>query len=249
MKPGLSFAAFLRGGPALSPGSSVPWPWALLAGMVFLFAADRTGAIVGPLVGSSGSAPAPSGAAQGLPPPIEWLVMQLAIVGMVALALGRHGVRELRLGPPAGGTRAVVYAMVLMAALSSILSVASDWLRPEDAARDLQQIKAIARGPDPLLNGLSIGLGAPLAEELLFRGLVLLSLAATRLGFWPAAIPVAVVWTLLHWQYTWTTLATVLVFGLYLSWTLWRTGSLWTPIICHAAYNSAVFAWFRWGVA
>ena len=35
-------------------------------------------------------------------------------------------------------------------------------------------------------------------------------------------------------------LVEVFSIGLIFSWLLWRTGSLWVPIFCHAAYNSLI---------
>ncbi len=50
----------------------------------------------------------------------------------------------------------------------------------------------------------------------------------------------AVLWTGLHYGYSVFGLIEVLGIGLYFSWLLVRTGSLWVTIFCHAVYNTVV---------
>jgi uncharacterized protein len=54
-----------------------------------------------------------------------------------------------------------------------------------------------------------------------------------------------VLWTLLHVGYTVIGLVEVFTIGLLLSWLLWRTGSLWVTIFCHAVYNSLIILVLR----
>jgi membrane protease YdiL (CAAX protease family) len=98
----------------------------------------------------------------------------------------------------------------------------------------------LARGEDWLLAAAVIGIGAPLSEELLFRGFLLSALAQTRLGFWGAAAISSALWTALHAGYSAVGILEVFVIGLFFSWLLWRTGSLRVPIFCHAVYNSLI---------
>jgi membrane protease YdiL (CAAX protease family) len=44
----------------------------------------------------------------------------------------------------------------------------------------------------------------------------------------------------LHAGYSAVGLVEVFSIGLIFSWLLWRTGSLWVPIFCHAVYNILV---------
>jgi membrane protease YdiL (CAAX protease family) len=90
-----------------------------------------------------------------------------------------------------------------------------------------------------------VGLGAPLSEELLFRGF-LLSALTRPLGFWGAALLANAPWTALHWGYSSVGLTQVFVIGLFFSWLLWRTGSLRVPILCHAAFNGLVLLVLRY---
>ena len=87
---------------------------------------------------------------------------------------------------------------------------------------------------------LVVGIGAPLSEELLFRGFLLSSLARSRIGFWPGALITTGLWTALHAGYSTAGIAEVFLIGMFFSWLLWRTGSLRVPIFCHALYNSLI---------
>ena len=89
---------------------------------------------------------------------------------------------------------------------------------------------------------LVIGLGAPVMEELLFRGFLFPALAQTRIGLIGAAVSTSAGWAALHAGYSSLGLIEVFAVGLYFSWLLVRTGSLRVPMFCHAAYNLAVVA-------
>jgi membrane protease YdiL (CAAX protease family) len=89
-----------------------------------------------------------------------------------------------------------------------------------------------------LLIGAAIG--APIAEELLFRGLLFGVLRDSRLGLTGTMIVTAALWATLHMQYSLYGLAAIFLIGLYLGWLRERTGSLIPPIFCHALYNGAI---------
>lgn len=107
--------------------------------------------------------------------------------------------------------------------------------------RDLEPIRQMIDGAPLWLAFVALAIGAPLSEELLFRGYLLHRLKQTRLGFWGAALIANIGWTLLHFDYSWLGLADVFLAGLLFSWALWRTGSIWVPISFHALYNATVF--------
>jgi membrane protease YdiL (CAAX protease family) len=105
---------------------------------------------------------------------------------------------------------------------------------------DLRPFVNLIRGPDGVLAAAVVGIGAPLSEELLFRGFLLSALARTSLGFWGAALIVTALWTALHIGYSIVGIVEVFMIGLFFSWLLWRTGSLRVAIFCHALYNSLI---------
>ena len=85
---------------------------------------------------------------------------------------------------------------------------------------------------------------APLAEELLFRGLLFQSLRR-RLGLWFAAIVSAMVFCLVHVEIIVSQpLALLGLFALavLLAWSFHRTGSLVVPIVAHATFNAISLA-------
>ena len=86
-----------------------------------------------------------------------------------------------------------------------------------------------------------IGIGAPLSEELLFRGFLLSALAQTRLGFWGAAADFDGACGQPCTPATPRSASSrCSLIGLFFSWLLWRTGSLRVAIFCHALYNSLI---------
>ena len=90
--------------------------------------------------------------------------------------------------------------------------------------------------------GLLIGaaIGAPIAEELLFRGLLFGVLRDTRIGFAGTLMVTAAFWAALHMQYSFYGLAAIFCIGLYLGWLREKTGSLIPPMVCHALYNGSI---------
>jgi membrane protease YdiL (CAAX protease family) len=78
-----------------------------------------------------------------------------------------------------------------------------------------------------------------LFEEFFFRGYALYTLA-DGIGFWPAAVLLAVSFGAVHKQNSgedWVGLAGVMFVGLFWSFTLKRTGSLWFALGMHATFD------------
>ena len=75
-------------------------------------------------------------------------------------------------------------AIALMAALQIGVSIVQYNFFPHDMYADLRPFVRLF-GEHWLLALLVVGVGAPLSEELLFRGFLLSALARSRLGFWP----------------------------------------------------------------
>lgn len=179
----------------------------------------------------------------------QMALLVLSQLAIVALTLGmalRGGPRAvLSLSKPADGWMTLIFALVGMVLLVALFNLAAATLVPEQAALDFKQFQQIAKAPSFVLTAIAVGLGASLSEELLFRGLLLAPLAGTRLGYWPSALLTTASWTVLHIGYSWLGVLEVFLFGLYFSWLLWRTGSLWPSLLCHAAYNIGLLAVLR----
>jgi hypothetical protein len=84
--------------------------------------------------------------------------------------------------------------------------------------------------------GLAAGVVAPLAEELLFRGIVFRQIRQ-RLGFAPALLTSSLLFAVMHGDPSQMLTYSVLGGGFALGYA-W-TGSLWTPVIMHAVWNLA----------
>jgi membrane protease YdiL (CAAX protease family) len=82
-----------------------------------------------------------------------------------------------------------------------------------------------------------IAIGAPLAEELTFRGQIFAALSQTRLGLLGASVLTSFVWAAVHITEPLYAVALIFVMGLALSTLLIRFGSLWVTFVCHAIWN------------
>ena len=82
-------------------------------------------------------------------------------------------------------------------------------------------------------------LGAPLAEELIFRGPLFAALRTTWIGKTGAVVLTAAGWSLIHGASApWLFVGIIFVMGLVLGLLLLRFGSLWVTIVCHCVWNS-----------
>lgn len=218
--------------------ASTPWQarWAIAATIAIFFAGQLVAAaLAGSMADWIFEAPQ-----IGL---LLWLIVsQAAMVLLVVIAAGLLGGRRsevLQLHPVARAPGLIGSAFVVMIAILGLLNALLYGLMGHDVMADLRPHLELIRSETWLLAALAIGIGAPLMEELTFRGF-LQSALAKRLGFWPAAIATTAAWTLLHWGYSAAGLAEVFLIGLYFSWLLWRTGSLIPALVCHALYNSGL---------
>ena len=91
-----------------------------------------------------------------------------------------------------------------------------------------------------VLLALGAALGAPLVEEIFFRGLFL-SVAVRNYGKWAGVIITSVVFGLMHFQPTLAGTLTVVgqttLIGVVLALLVLKTGRLWTAICAHLAIN------------
>lgn len=167
----------------------------------------------------------------------------LLTIGVASLYRARFQ-DVLSLEPPAGGRRVYLYAILLMVPLLLIVNAVTYTLSPDGFTADFEQFAKMARTAQPVTAFLAIAIGAPLWEEMLFRGFLLAPLVGP-LGFWPAAVFVSGAWTVMHIGYSMVGLIEVFLIGLYFSWLLRQTGSLWVTIACHALYNGCLFVVLR----
>jgi uncharacterized protein len=77
---------------------------------------------------------------------------------------------------------------------------------------------------------------APICEELLFRG-AFFSALMRRWGIWVAAVVPSFLWALGHIQYSGWFLLSLAGSGILLAIIRWKSGSLYPPLVLHAAAN------------
>lgn len=146
----------------------------------------------------------------------------------------------LPLAWPRGGFVTLALSVVGLLALATAAGLIVYQLDKEALSADLKPFAAIARSRGWWVLLLAAGVGAPLAEELLFRGFLYSGLRASPLGFAGTALVTAVVWTSLHMTYSAYGLALLLMIGLYFAWLRERSGSVWPSIAAHAVYNGVI---------
>jgi len=80
-------------------------------------------------------------------------------------------------------------------------------------------------------------IGAPVTEEVVFRGFLYQGLAESRLGPAGAVIISSLIFTMIHVQYESLELGYILILGLVLGTARWHCQSLYVPILLHSGAN------------
>ena len=175
---------------------------------------------------------------------LAMLVMQVVMTAMVWWGAGRFNGHRQELLSLSGGLplRTLLIGLAGMALLLVPYNLVIYLLWPESFAHDLRPFADLARSPMVWLGGVVVAIGAPLSEELTFRGFLLPALAKARHGFTGAALITTVGWTALHIGYSMTGLIEVFLIGLYFCWLMWRFSNLWLTIALHALYNGMQLA-------
>ncbi len=237
--------ATTRSGTRLAPYTATThWrPWPAFGVAVLLCAATVIIAVGGGLLVSGTNGSAVEGLAQGRGL-IPLAAAQLAMIAGTLLAAGAKGDRlvpALSLRAPArAGFGSYARAFGVLIGAVTIITAMGHFVASHDATADIKGMAGLFRGPWWPLALTVIGIGAPLSEELLFRGFLQTALVPTRLGYWGAALVTTALWTAMHAGYTLFGLIEVFLIGLIFCLILRRTGSLRVTIACHAVYNTLI---------
>lgn len=226
-------------------------PWRPVLAVVAAFVIIALAALVATyLVGTLQFAPPISVPAELLPTDetriwrmAVWLLgMQVSIVALVVVAAGMFGGRRAEVLAFNRDTPARIFiaAVVVMLVAQVLYNAVVFPFARDTMIEDVRPLMEPLQSDAFWLFALAIVVGAPLSEELLFRGFLLSALARSRLGFFGAALLTTLGWTVLHAGYSGLGLVEVFLAGLLFSWLLWRTGNLWVPLICHGFYNGMV---------
>jgi len=145
------------------------------------------------------------------------------------------------------GFMLAMYAAIMLIVLSLGIDLAQytpgpDGQSPETGSAGLVKEAMFDIANEPLLFLLvfpSVAIGAPLAEEVIFRGQLFAALSQTRLGVSGTTLLTSGAWALLHGSEPWLSIGLIFVMGLAFGWMMYRFGSLWVPVACHSAWNAS----------
>ena len=123
----------------------------------------------------------------------------------------------LALGPPRVPVARIASTFAFIAVALALLSLFSYTFFRDDLLGDLRVFQKIMADTPTIIPLLALVIGAPVSEEVLFRGYLLNRLAHTRLGFAGASVLATLAWTLLHFGYSAIGLFEVFAAGLLFS--------------------------------
>ena len=187
------------------------------------------------------------------PPPLGWAVASTAAGGLVAsayclaLARRRGGLAALGFRPASPAALGLALALV-----GAFFLLATAWSSLVEHLVGEQPVQAITRqvlaDPQAWSSRLALAYGvllAPLVEELLFRGFLLVPLVA-RIGPTRGLLLTALMFGVLHAADPWT-VPLLVVFGLVLGALRLRSGSLLPPLLLHLGNNLLSTVLTLWG--
>ena len=128
---------------------------------------------------------------------------------------------------------ALIYSLVAYVILYLVLTVYSYVFQISPPEEFIKLIKATPF----VLNFLMVVIGAPIVEELLFRGFLFTQLKTTKLGVNGSIILTSLIWTSIHLQYDLFLLIPIFFLGLLLGYLMHKYNSLYLVIIVHAVHN------------
>lgn len=233
---------------ASAAGSS----WTMLdAGIVMavmLAALLVTRAVVGSEIITSMPPSGQAGARAGIL--VGFFTVQMVTLSLLARRHGRSLELAVGTSPKEFDARRIATAagLVVMLAIATraasygwgVLARAIGWQPPDSSA--LTSVFGVG-GFGLLLSVIALVVLGPIAEELVFRGVLLGSFGA-QWGMWPAIVATAVLFAAYH-ATAWT-MVPLFVLGVALGWLAWSRGSVRSAIALHALYNGIVVAAAYW---
>ena len=110
--------------------------------------------------------------------------------GMLVPALSLHS--------PFGGLKDYLWAVPCFVVFGALIGVVAQWLDPQAGRADILPALAMARSPAWWMMGLVAIVGAPISEELIFRGFLFSAIAKSRAGILGAALITSPLWAVIH---------------------------------------------------
>lgn len=174
-------------------------------------------------------------------PPVYLTVASVSMFLPALIALGlmfrrpRHAISRLGLAGPFNG-RIVLGSFAILQIIDFGLRMTISTSLPPDPTGGLSPEEAGLWG---LAFGIATAcIAAPIAEEIVYRGVLFRSLA-NRLKIWPAVAISSIVFSLVHF-YTWPSLIMVAMVGATCALAYASSRALLTAIVLHALYNAAI---------
>lgn len=124
--------------------------------------------------------------------------------------------------------------VVLLLLLNVVINTISIWL-DRDPMVFLDEL-ALTAQPFWLL-AVAMVIIAPIYEEVIFRGFIWTGLSQSRLGVWGASVLTSVIFALIHFQYGWVELVSIVLLAMLFSYARYISGSLYLPIVLHILNN------------
>lgn len=221
-----------------------PWPWTLRDGVLGLVLMVWLGSLAA-VVSTRGPGLGQGGEATG-EVPLGPALVGTAVAGLLASVFAwvraRPHRRRLGLVRPTAGHLGVAVLLVPV-----FLGVALAWSlllealgQPSEPQRIVEEILADPTAPAALFALVYGAFVAPLVEELLFRGLLLVPLAE-RHGAAVSVLLTGVVFGLLHLSDP-ASVVPLSLFGMALGGLRLWSGSLWPPVLLHVGNNTLAFS-------
>ena len=171
------------------------------------------------------------------------LTFQATMAGLtlaVAPWLGRTRAELLPLSMPARGGRTLVVSVITLLLAAAVYASAVLSIDSGAILHDVRPFAVLMQSRTWWVLLIAAAIGAPLAEELLFRGLMYGVLRTSPVGMVGAALATSFVWASVHSNYSVYGLTAIFLIGLYLAYLREKTGSLIAPIVCHGYYNASI---------
>lgn len=177
--------------------------------------------------------------------------MQLAGIGFAFWLAKHHQLRWREafggLGDPANSialplltNMALLPVILLVLALSKLLL--NQLGINEGPQQAVQTVTMASSSVELFLQGLSVILLAPIAEEVIFRGIIYNT--AKQINTRTAAIIISgILFAAVHGQ--WTLVPPLFILSLALVWVFEKSGTILAPIVLHAAFNAVNFILMR----
>ena len=176
-------------------------------------------------------------------------VSQLAMgLGALAMAMSASAPMREHMGfaAPRQGWRAYAYAIAAILAATIIINLVRKHVFAHDVYSDLKMMAPFFRNPLWPLSFVVFAIGAPLAEELLFRGYLLGAFSRTRVAFIIGVALSTGIWAVMH-SYSLGGMILVAVMGTIFALMRYLTGSLRVPVAAHAFNNTIACLMLQFG--